>query len=562
MSERILTLDIGTSKLVLGEFFVKKGSPLVLNRYVIRPMEVGSLEATGLSLDTLAEPIREMMAEGGIKPAPLYAMLSGSSVFPRFVKLPPVEKDKIDEMVVYEASENLPFPIDEVVWDYQLISDETETEIDALIVATKRETATDLAMCAEKAGLTLSTIDAIPFALYNCVCLNHPESEGSTMVLDIGARSTNLIFVEGTKIFTRTITVAGNTITNEIARSLSISVEEAEQLKKEIGFVALGGTYAVIDDEMADKVSKVIRNVVTRLHTEVTRSINFYRSQQGGSAPTRLLLTGGASQTRHMDTFFSEKLGAEVEYLNPFVQVSIADALRDNLDELFLMAPSVGLALRARQRCSVEINLMPPALIAARRFSRRLPFFGVAVVGLVATLLCWFSYAKNLQTVYENQNNHVKARLSKIESEQRQLQFVTQESSQLVEKANYLTDVVASRGSFVYYLEAIRGAMLKDTWIRSFELEPSREEGEAPTLRIEVCGFKRELDSLEAGKSAGEMLLANLLNAGDLFVAEGSRVEREISKEDDKLAEIHLRVKLAVQPGTVQAFWRERGGDQ
>ena len=128
------------------------------------------------------------------------------------------------------------------------------------------------------------------------------------MVLDIGARSTNLVFVEGAKIFTRSIPVAGNTITNEIARSLSVSVQEAERLKKEIGFVALGGTYAVVDDELSDKVSKVVRNVVTRLHSEVTRSINFYRSQQGIGAHAAAA-HGRRPLTRHMDTFFREKSG-------------------------------------------------------------------------------------------------------------------------------------------------------------------------------------------------------------------------------------------------------------
>ncbi len=556
-NDRILTLDVGASKLVLGEFFVKKGASLVLTKYVVRPLDAGQADAVAPTMESLAGVVREMMAEGGIKAAPLYAMLSGSAVFPRFVKLPPVSSDKIDEMVVYEASENLPFPIDEVVWDYQLVSEEAQTEVDALIVATKRETAMDAVACAEGAGLPIAIVDAIPFALYNCVRFNYASGDACTMVLDIGARSTNLVFVEGSKIFTRSIPVAGNTITNEIARSLSVSVQEAERLKKEIGFVALGGTYAVVDDELSDKVSKVVRNVVTRLHSEVTRSINFYRSQQGGSAPTRLLLTGGASLTRHMDTFFREKLGAEVEFLNPFANVAVADPLRDNTEELFLMAASVGLALRSHMKCPVEINLTPPAIVAARRFSRRLPFFGVAVAGLVLTLLCWFSYAKNLQSVYENQNRVVKERLARIESRQNRIDAVKRESSEFSGKADYLSTVVASRASFLEILAGVRKAMIKDTWLTSLSFETS-EDGESCYMNLVVSGFKRELDSLVTGKSAAEVLLANLTSSGGLFVGEGSRVERELSKEDDKLSELHLRVKLAVVPGTIDETWRAR----
>lgn len=556
-NDRILTLDVGASKLVLGEFFVKKGASLVLAKYVIRSLDAGHVDAVAPTMESLVGVVREMMAEGGIKAAPLSVMLSGSAVFPRFVKLPPVSPDKIDEMVVYEASENLPFPIEEVVWDYQIVSDETQSEVDALIVATKRETAQDAAVCAERAGLSIAVIDAIPFALYNCVRFNYASDEGCTMVLDIGARSTNLVFVEGSKIFTRSIPVAGNTIANEIARSLSVSAQEAEQIKKEIGFVALGGTYAVVDDELADKVSKVVRNVVTRLHSEVTRSINFYRSQQGGSAPTRLLLSGGASLTRHMDTFFREKLGCEVEYLNPFANVAVVDSIRDNTEDLFLMAPLVGLALRSRMKCPVEINLTPPAIVSARRFARRLPFFGVAVAGLILTLLCWFSYTKNLQSVYENQNRLVKERLARIESRQKRIDSIMRESTEFAEKAEFLATVVASRASFLEILAGVRKAMIKDTWLTAMSFETS-ENGESCYMNLVVSGFKRELDSLVTGRSAAEVFLANLTSSGGLFAGEGSRVERELSKEDDKLSELHLRVKLAVVPGTIDKTWLAR----
>ena len=92
-------------------------------------------------------------------------------------------------------------------------------------------------------------MDAAPLALYNSVRFNCPEADGCTLVLDIGARATNLVFVEGSKVFMRTIPIAGNTVTNEIARGLGVEPAEAEALKKEIGFVALGGTYALPDDE-------------------------------------------------------------------------------------------------------------------------------------------------------------------------------------------------------------------------------------------------------------------------------------------------------------------------
>lgn len=554
---RILTLDIGASKIVLGEFLIKRPSALVLSRYVIRELDPLAADAGSRSMESVSGTVREMLAEGGIKPAPLYVMLSGPSVFPRFVKLPPVSSDKIDDMVLYEASENLPFPIDEVVWDYQVVSGESQTELDALIVATKSETAMDAATCADGAGLPLEMVDAIPFALYNCVRFNCPETEGCTMLLDIGARSTNLVFVEGSKIFTRSISVAGNTITNEIARSLAVSPEEAEKIKKETGFVALGGTYAVMDDEMSDKVSKVIRNVITRLHSEVNRSINFYRSQQGGTAPSKLLLTGGASLTRHLDTFFREKLGVEVEYLNPFANVSVAEGLQGDTEPLFLMASSVGLALRGCMKCPVEINLMPPAIASARRFARRVPFFGVAVVGLILTLMCWFSYAKNLQSVYTSQHQLVKQRLDKLEGYQRQMDGVKREADVFSSKNDYMSMLVASKASYSDLLTAVRRAMIQDTWLKSLSFEPSKD-GSSWSMNLVVCGFKRELDNLVKDKSAAEQLLSNLLGSSAFFVEADSEVVSELSVDGDRVSELHLKMQLVYNPGGVDENWRAR----
>ncbi len=547
--DRILTLDIGVSKIVLGEFIVKNSSTPVLVQYVVRPSDPFAAEAGVRTMESISGLIREMMAEGGIKAAPLYVMLSGQAVFPRFVKLPPVSSDKIDEMLRYEAAENLPFPIEEVVWDYQVVSTNDATELDALIVATKGETAQDAARCAENAGLKLAMVDAMPFALYNCIRFNCPANDKCTMLLDIGGRSTNLVFVEGTKIFTRSISVAGNTITSEIARSLAVSTEEAERIKKEIGFVALGGTYAVVDDETADKVSKIIRNVITRLHSEVNRSVNFYRSQQGGSAPEKLLLTGGASLTRYMDTFFREKLGIETEYLNPFANVAVAPELQSETEALFLMAPSVGLALRGCMKCPIEINLMPPAVIASQRFAKRIPFFAVAVAGLVLTLLCWFSYAKNLQKVYTSQHKMVKNKLDERTQYQRQIDTVNVSSKALEKKIDYMSAMVASRASLPEALSIVRQAMIKDTWLTSMTFES--ESDDAVYMNLVVCGFKRELDADVSNKSAGELLLANLLEASDLFLKEGSKVEQERSMENDRLSELHIRLKLSRKLGAI-----------
>ncbi|NIY14600.1 MAG: hypothetical protein GWM98_06765, partial [Nitrospinaceae bacterium] len=101
--------------------------------------------------------------------------------------------------------------------------------------------------------------------------------------------------MEENRVFSRSVPVSGNTITSEIAKMFNIPFADAEALKLEHAEVGLGGVYEGPEEETAAQIAKIVRNVVTRLHAEVNRSINFYRSQQGGSPPSQVLLTGGSS---------------------------------------------------------------------------------------------------------------------------------------------------------------------------------------------------------------------------------------------------------------------------
>ena len=118
--------------------------------------------------------------------------------------------------------------------------------------------------------------------------------------------------------------MAGNTITQQIMREFKVSFDDAEQLKLAHAFVAFSGAHEEVKSETIQKVSKSVRSVMTRMHAEINRSINFYRSQQGGKPPALVLLTGGTSVIPFTDTFLREKLSVEVDYFNPFLNVARA----------------------------------------------------------------------------------------------------------------------------------------------------------------------------------------------------------------------------------------------
>ncbi len=491
-TDRIIALDIGASKMVLAEFSTThSGVPELLN-YAVGHLDMDPESESDPSAYIVA-CLRQLLAENQIKPAPLYMTLSGQAVFPRYVKLPPVARDKVVQIIRYEAEQNVPFPIEEVVWDYQLISGDTPDDLNAMLVAVKAEHITRLTDCVMAAGLEPDIIDVAPMALYNAVRYNYPDLQGCTMVLDIGARTTNLIFIEQSRIFSRSIPVAGNTITAELTKEFGINFKEAEQLKLAHAFVAFGGVYAGPENETADRVSKVVRNVITRLHAEINRSINFYRSQQGGKPPDRVLLTGGSCIIPHTDTFFREKLKIPVEYFNPLANMVVHESLdpRRLEGDLHLLGEVAGLALRRGLTCPVEINLMPPALLARRALRRRQPFFILAGIGLVLTLLCWWVYFHRMRAVLESRLENVTQRIAAFRRTQHNLDRVARDKENVQRDLSEIVRLIDQRTFWLRLMNTIHGCLLEGMWINA--IRPVLHDGRIEALEITGRGFNDKL---------------------------------------------------------------------
>lgn len=497
-SKRFLALNIGASRLTLAEFEAAAGQNPTLLRYGMAPLEIDPERETDPAA-YIIDAMRKVMAEKGMRPAPLMMSLSGQSVFPRFIKLPPVSKDKLYSMVRYEAEQNVPFPIAEVVWDYQLIGDTSAGDQNAMIVAVKTDAVTSLSQCVAAAGLEPEIVDVAPLAEYNCIRHNYPDAEGCTMLLDIGARSTSLLFVEEGKVFYRNIPVAGNAITQEIAKSLGVDFATAERLKIEKGSVSLGGNHAEADEE-ADTISKIIRNVITRLHAEINRSVNFYRSQQDGTPPTRILLTGGSSVIRNLDTFFNEKIGIEVQFLDPFANITVGGTVdaEQASNDFYGLGEVVGLAVRQSRKCEVEINLMPPDLVAKRAFLRKVPYFVIAAVLLVASSLLWLMKGSSASAASNAKLESLKADVSQFAGVKNAVTAEIARRDALVKEIDQYRDLIESRAVALRRVTDLRDSLLDGMWLTSVKTVQG-QGGEC--IAITVRGFEDTIDA--ARKAAG-----------------------------------------------------------
>src|SRR5436305_2580794 len=384
-TKSFLAVDFGAGSLKLAEFEVNEAGGLRLKQYGLKSLgSEGAQESTRGNAITRA--LQALTSEKNFSAKNVNVCAPGFHVFSKFVKLPPVDTSKVTQIIQYEAQQNVPFPLEEVVWDYQILGSTPTGELEVLLVAIKADVVEGLFRTAEAAGLRVQLVDVSPAALCNAFRFNYGDLDGCTMLLDIGAKTSNLLFFEKGKVYSRGINIGANSITQDFAAESKLKFAEAERLKVEQGFVSLGGAYEEPDNPQQAAISKIARQVMTRLHIQVNQTIQFYRGQQGGAAPLRWFLACGASIMPYTAQFFAEKLNLAVEYFNPFRNIQIDPAI--DLEELAKVAHSfgevVGLGLRNLAHRPVELNLMPESTLKWQAFNQKKPYFIATVLTLVA----------------------------------------------------------------------------------------------------------------------------------------------------------------------------------
>jgi type IV pilus assembly protein PilM len=386
-TKSFLAVDFGAGSLKLAEFEINEAGGLRLRQYGVKSLgAAGAQESTREA--AMLKALQEAIAEMAIKARNVNVCAPGFHVFSKFVKLPPVDAGKVTQMIQYEAQQNVPFPLEEVVWDYQILGSTPGGELEVLLVAIKADVVEGLFRVTETTGLKLQLTDVSPAALCNAFRYNYGDLEDCTMLLDIGAKTSNLLFFEKGKVFSRSINLGANSITQDFANESKLKWDAAEKLKIEEGFVSLGGAYEEPENPHQAAISKIARQFMTRLHIQVNQTMQFYRGQQGGSAPQRLFLSGGASVMPYTAQFFAEKLNVPVEYFNPLRNVQLDETI--NLEDLARVAHSlgevVGLGLRNLAHCPVELNLMPESTLRWQSFNQKKPYFIATVFSLVAVI--------------------------------------------------------------------------------------------------------------------------------------------------------------------------------
>ena len=479
MGKKLLTLNIGASSVTLAEYDAGSSRPTLLKygkATLAAPLDSGNVSTI------LSPALHEIMRSSGIKPGKVAISVSGQMAFLRNAAIPMAGgQDRFETLVKYEIEQNIPFPIDEMVCSSQILGDTPNGDKSVMIVATKVDQIENLIGAVKSVGFSPEIVDVAPISLINLLKASPTYEGGCAVILDIGAKTTSLSIVEDEKVYNRAIPVGGNTITKEIAQVLGSSIEEAEAYKCENAYVSMGGV-TEDEDPTLDAVAKVCRSVLTRLHAEITRSINFYRSQQGGSTPAKLYLAGGTALLPQLAEFFQDSLQLEVAFLNPFDTVAVSSSIDSTsleYDSVFLAA-NTGLALHYAGKAEIAINLLPPSIIAAIKEAKRVPFvITAAVLVVIASVMMYVVQSKDLEALTEKDAS-IMAELTNLQECERYNKKAEDAFTAEKTAATELAKRIYKHDAYQRKIETVRSVMGSDMWIAKWEEKVIKEKVEEP----------------------------------------------------------------------------------
>ncbi len=457
--DRILSLSLGSQQVTGAVFSKTAGGGLRLEKLERRDF-VGDPSEDGLRNAQAAQALKELVTSLKMKGAKTSYVISSFPVLVKFTSLPALDGARVDQIVEFEAQQQVPYPINEVVWGYQLMGEPGDVEVEVALAAIKSDELTEIDNMVLAAGLNSNGAEFSPAALYNALRFNYSDVEETTLLIDIGARTTDMIFMEGGKLFIRTVKIGGADISRAIAKEFGTDFGSADHRKVMDGFVALGGPYADHDDPEIAAISKVVRNSLTRLHSEVMRTINFYRSQQGGGAPAFVLLSGASVGLPFIREFFAEKLNLPVDHFNPFRNVSVAKGATTELAAAHghQYGDLVGSALAQVGEVPMRIELVPESVKRNRELESRKPALILALIAVAAFLgATGFFFAKGAQLATE--------RASEVDSKAADL---TKHNNQIKELQSELTVI---DGRQQPYVDAVRHRVY---WVQVFNYLSSK----------------------------------------------------------------------------------------
>jgi type IV pilus assembly protein PilM len=495
----VLTLNLGSQRVGMARFSIGGKGALHLREYAFAEMP-GDPTSDGTRRDSLTAATGQLAVMMKAADSEVNYAVPGQFLITKFVKLPPLNEDQVEKMVGFEAQQAVPFPLAETVWDYQLMG-KNAGEVEVGIVAVRSEHLGDLNAAVESNKLSPHIVDAAPVALYNAFRYNYPEVADCTLLIDLGARTTNLIYMEGRRAFIATCQTGCAAVTQAIAKEMGMDFDSAEQRKVADGFVNLGGNYADHEDPEIDAMSKVIRNALTKVHGEITRRTNAYRQQQNGNAPVMAYICGAGAALPYAKEVFEEKLRIPVEYFNPIQNVSVGPRVdAEKLgSEAFMLGELVGLALR-EMACPMELDLAPKSVQSRKDVGSRKPFLMLAAAALFATLGGTWLYNNGAASAFTREKNKLQGVIDGLSVHDSAIKKEEAREKQGADRFYHLNRAIVGQKAWVRIFNRLNNLLVDDSiWI--VQIAPVNAELKDGTSELFENAAGEKADSLFKGET-------------------------------------------------------------
>lgn len=322
--------------------------------------------------------------------ASIAVSIPGHSSFARFAKLPPVEPKKVADIIKFEAQQQIPFPLDQVEWDYQTFKVEDSPELEVGIFAVTKERINERLQMLDDVGVTPNYVNLSPIAVYNALAydLEFSANTPGTIIVDIGTTSTDLVIATPGRMWVRTFPLGGHQFTEALVNQFQLSYPKAEKLKREAQ-----------DTKHARQVFQAMRPVFTDLAQDIQRSIGYFQSLHPDAQLNRVIGVGETWRLPGLRKYLKQQLGMDVYRIETFKKIGTGGGgLGDNDSEdggdvktvdtndrnaafneaSVAMTTAYGLALQGLDLNAVKGNLMPVANVRKTMWREKGKWFALA----------------------------------------------------------------------------------------------------------------------------------------------------------------------------------------
>ncbi|HVX60257.1 MAG TPA: type IV pilus assembly protein PilM [Pirellulales bacterium] len=359
-------------------------------------------------VELVQEALKQFLSRNSVRGDQVVVSVSGQSGLARFIKLPPVESKKIPDIVKYEAKQQIPFALEDVVWDFQRMAGGSmiegfamETEVG--LFAMKRDQVFRALKPFNDAGIEVDIVQLTPLALYNFVAFDQmpnlpPDDEydaesppESVVLVSLGTDTTDLVVTNGFRVWQRSIPIGGNHFTKALTKELKLTFASAEHLKR-------NATQA--EDPKA--LFQAMRPVFNDLLTEVQRSIGYFSNLDRRAKIGRAIALGNAMKLPGLQRYLTQNLGFELIKLESFRCMSgtaVVDSpvFKDNLPAFGVC---YGLALQGLRDTKIKTNLLPREIANDRMVRAKKPWaVGAAAVVLLGLSVSFGSHWRAANSV-------------------------------------------------------------------------------------------------------------------------------------------------------------------